>query len=71
MNLVNVKRSALALFTFAFANVVFAASSISTTGLTDEISGAKESLIALFGAGLVILGIIAGWRYIKKGVNSA
>lgn len=48
-----------------------AASSIDATGLTDEISGAQTTIISLFGAGLVLLGIFAGWRYLKRGANSA
>lgn len=37
----------------------------------DEISGSKTIVIALFTAGAVLLGIFAGWRYLKRGVNSA
>ena len=48
-----------------------AASSIDATGLTDEISGAQTTIISLFGAGLVLIGIFAGWRYLKRGANSA
>ncbi|MDM1782809.1 hypothetical protein HX120_13795 [Acinetobacter indicus] len=48
-----------------------AASSIDSTGLTSEIDGAKDTVITLFGAGLVLLGIFAGWRYLKRGANSA
>ena len=48
-----------------------AASSIDATGLTGEIDGAKATVITLFGAGLVLLGIFAGWRYLKRGANSA
>jgi hypothetical protein len=48
-----------------------AASSIDATGLTDEIDGGKATIIALFGTALVILGIFAGWRYLKRGANSA
>lgn len=48
-----------------------AASSIPTTGLTDEIDGAKTTVLALMAAGLVLLGIFAGYRYLKRGANSA
>lgn len=48
-----------------------AASSIDATGLTAEIDGAQSTVITLFGAGLVLLGIFAGWRYLKRGANSA
>ena len=55
----------------ALAAYTSAASSIDTTGITDEIDGAKTTVIALFGAGLIILGIIAGYRKLKQGANSA
>ena len=48
-----------------------AASSIDATGLTAEIDGGKTTIIALFGTALVILGIFAGWKYLKRGANSA
>ncbi|EHU1489680.1 major capsid protein [Acinetobacter baumannii] len=48
-----------------------AASSIDSTGLTGEIEGAKEIVTGLFGVGLIVLGIFAGWRYLKRGANSA
>ncbi|MDC4332992.1 hypothetical protein ACT41M_06095 [Acinetobacter baumannii] len=48
-----------------------AASSISADGLTSEIEGAKEIVTGLFGVGLIVLGIFAGWRYLKRGANSA
>lgn len=48
-----------------------AASSIDATGLTGEIDGSKDTVILLFGTGLVLLGIFAGWRYLKRGANSA
>lgn len=55
----------------ALSPSVHAASSIDATGLTEEIDGAKATVIVLFGAGLIILGIFAGWRYLKRGANSA
>lgn len=48
-----------------------AASSIDATGLTAEIDGGKTTIIVLFGTALVILGIFAGWKYLKRGANSA
>ena len=48
-----------------------AASSIDSTGLTAEISGAKDVVLGLFGIALVVLGVFAGWRYLKRGANSA
>lgn len=38
--------------------------------VTDEITGSKALMIILFTAGASILGFIAGWRYLKRGVNS-
>ncbi|MQZ56010.1 hypothetical protein F4T90_00880 [Acinetobacter junii] len=55
----------------ALAPSAYAASSIDATGLTSEIDGAKTTIIALFGAGLILLGIFAGWKYLKRGANSA
>jgi hypothetical protein len=55
----------------ALAPSVHAASSIDATGLTAEIDGGKTTIIALFGTALVILGIFAGWKYLKRGANSA
>lgn len=56
---------------YALSVYASAASSIDATGLTEEIDGSKATVISLFGAGLVILGIFAGWRYLKRGANSA
>lgn len=47
------------------------AASIDAAGLTAEIDGGKTTIIALFGTALVILGIFAGWKYLKRGANSA
>ena len=55
----------------ALAAHASAASSIDATGLTGEIDGGKATIISLFGTALVILGIFAGWRYLKRGANSA
>lgn len=56
---------------YVLATYASAASSIDASGLTAEIEGSKDTVIALFGAGLVLLGIFAGWRYLKRGANSA
>lgn len=40
-------------------------------GLTGEIDGAKTVIIGLFTAGAILLGIFAGFRYLKRGANSA
>ena len=55
----------------ALSPMANAASSIDATGLTAEIDGGKTTIIALFGTALVILGIFAGWKYLKRGANSA
>lgn len=49
------------------------ASEIDTIGanLSAEIDGSKAIVIALFGAGAVLLGLFAGYRYMKRGANSA
>lgn len=41
------------------------------TGASEEINAGKALLITLLTAGAIILGILAGWRYFKRGVNSA
>lgn len=40
-------------------------------GVSDEISGSKALIIQLFTAGAILLGIFAGYRYLKRGANSA
>ena len=65
------KQAALIATGTALAIHANAASSIDATGLTGEIDGGKATIIALFGTALVILGIFAGWRYLKRGANSA
>lgn len=40
-------------------------------GLTGEIDAGKALIITLFTAGAILLGIFAGWRYLKRGANSA
>ena len=65
------KQAAVIAIGTALAIHANAASSIDATGLTGEIDGGKATIIALFGTALVILGIFAGWRYLKRGANSA
>ena len=40
-------------------------------GLTGEIEAGKTIIIALFTAGAILLGIFAGFRYLKRGAGSA
>lgn len=40
-------------------------------GLTAQIDGAQTAITALFTAGLVILGLFLGFRYLKRGANAA
>lgn len=40
-------------------------------GLNGEIDAGKAIIISLFTAGAVLLGIFAGYRYLKRGANSA
>lgn len=40
-------------------------------GLSEEIGAVKDLVISLFTAGAVLLGIFAGFRYLKRGANSA
>lgn len=40
-------------------------------GASEEINAGKALMIALFAAAAVILGVLAGWRYFKRGINSA
>lgn len=40
-------------------------------GLSGEIEGSKSLILALFGAGAILLGVFAGYRYLKRGANSA
>lgn len=65
------KQATLAVATYMAVQAVWAASSIPTEGLTGEIDGSKATVILLFGAAIVILGMFAGWRYLKRGANSA
>lgn len=41
------------------------------SGASGEIDGAKAVIIQLFTAAAILLGIFAGFRYLKKGANSA
>lgn len=66
-----IKQGAIIATGTALAIHANAASSIDSTGLTAEISGAKDVVLGLFGIALVVLGVFAGWRYLKRGANSA
>jgi len=66
-----IKQAAIVGFGTALAFHANATSSISAEGLNSEILGAKETIVGLFGVGLMVLGIFAGWRYLKRGANSA
>lgn len=49
------------------------AAEIDTIGasLTDEIGSVKTIVVGLFALGAILLGLFAGYRYLKKGANSA
>ncbi|MDR8424298.1 hypothetical protein FPK38_23340, partial [Acinetobacter baumannii] len=66
-----IKQGAIIATGTALAINANAASSIDSAGLTDEITGAKDVVLGLFGVALVVLGVFAGWRYLKRGANSA
>lgn len=55
----------------ALSNMAFAAGSLDATALTSELDNAKTIVIGIFGAGMVVLGLFVGWRYLKRGANSA
>lgn len=40
-------------------------------GLSDEIGAVKTIIVGLFTLGAVLLGLFAGFRYLKRGANSA
>lgn len=40
-------------------------------GLTGQIDAGKAIIVGLMTAGAILLGIFAGYRYLKKGANSA
>jgi len=44
---------------------------IDVSGLTGQLTSAKATVLLLFAAGLIVLGIFAGYRYLKRGANSA
>lgn len=58
--------TAMAISASAHAN-----DAIDTAGLTAGIGSGKTAILALFAAGLVILGIFVAYRYLKKGANTA
>lgn len=39
--------------------------------MTSEIDGAKSIVISLFTAAAVVLALFVGWKYLKRGGNSA
>lgn len=50
-----------------------AASSLSAVGtsFTDELDGAKAVIITILSGAAIVLGLLVGWRYMKRGGNSA
>lgn len=50
-----------------------AESSLSTVGaaFTGELDGAKAVIITILSAAAIVLGLLVGWRYMKRGGNSA
>lgn len=66
------KQAGIVAATVAASNYALAeGSSIDTSGLTGELTGAKTVVLSLFALGMVLLGIYAGYRYLKRGANSA
>lgn len=59
--------------TYALANTAHAAGSLDAVGtaMTGEIDGGKAILITVFSAAAVVIGLMIGWRYLKRGGNSA
>lgn len=49
------------------------AAEIDTVGasLTDELGSVKTIVVGLFALGAVLLGLFAGYKYLKRGANSA
>lgn len=58
---------------YAVTAPAYAAGSLDAVAasLTGEIDGAKATLITLFTAAAVVLGLFVGWRYLRRGANSA
>ena len=50
-----------------------AESSLSAVGasFTGELDGAKAVIITILSAAAIVLGLLVGWRYMKRGGNSA
>lgn len=40
-------------------------------GLTSEVTASKAIILTLFGIGATVLALFAGYRYMKRGANSA
>ena len=55
------------------ASPAFAEGDISTigAGLNTEVEASKAIVLALFGIGATVLALFAGYRYMKRGANSA
>lgn len=55
------------------ASPAFAEGGISTigAGLNTEVEASKAIVLALFGIGATVLALFAGYRYMKRGANSA
>lgn len=60
--------------TYALATVpAHAESSLTSVGaaFTGELDGAKAVIITILSAAAIVLGLLVGWRYMKRGGNSA
>lgn len=60
--------------TYALTTVpAHAESSLSGVGaaFTGELDGAKAVIITILSAAAIVLGLLVGWRYMKRGGNSA
>lgn len=58
--------------TTAMASTMATAAELDTIGasLTGEISGAKAVLLTLLTAAAIIIAIIIGWKFLKRGANA-
>lgn len=59
--------------TTAMASTMASAAELDAIGasLTGEITGAKAVLITLLTAAAIIIAIIVGWKFLKRGANAA
>ncbi|KAA0924788.1 hypothetical protein FQ082_09320 [Psychrobacter sp. ANT_H56B] len=64
---------AILLGLMAFAPAFAMAEGIDTigAGLTSEVTASKAIILTLFGIGATVLALFAGYRYMKRGANSA